>query len=184
MNTQIGTTHFKKKCIEYFNARGETIMAKARTVTVTGKANWAKVFEQNRDMKGYNDSYVACDGACTIDMYLENEELATLKAAGSMARGSLTDEGVKVKLKRKFKGPFEEASGAPKVFKADGTPWNYDEDGTIGNGSTVEATVSVYDIKSFDTVGTRLESVKVINHVEYKPEPEEPTAPTSGDVTV
>ena len=30
-----------------------------------GPIRWAKVFEQNRDMKGYKDAFVDCDKAIT-----------------------------------------------------------------------------------------------------------------------
>ena len=38
---------------------------------------------------------------------------------------------------------------------------------TIGNGSTVEVILSVYDTKMKSIVGTRLDKVIVINHLEY-----------------
>ena len=42
----------------------------------------------------------------------------------------------------------------------------------IGNGSLVEVTVSIYDAKPYGK-GTRLESVKIIDLIEYNPEPDE-----------
>jgi hypothetical protein len=55
------------------------------------------------------------------------------------------------------------------VVKADGSEWDYDVDGTIGNGSTVEVIVSVYDTKMKSIVGTRLDKVKVLKLVKYIP---------------
>ena len=43
-------------------------------------------------------------------------------------------------------------------------------DGTIGNGSTVEVILSVYDTKMKSIVGTRLDTVKVLTLVEYVPD--------------
>ena len=51
------------------------------------------------------------------------------------------------------------------VTHADGTPWDLDVDGLIGNGSTVEILATVYDIPKYGKVGTRLDVVKVLDHV-------------------
>ena len=133
-----------------------------RVIKLTGKASWAKVFEENRDMKGFENAYEEHDGACTINVTLEAEEFQTLKQAGSIKKGSMTDEGLSVKFVRKFKDRFEWGSGAPKVVKADGTAWSYAEDGIIPNGSDVEVTVSVYDTSRPSIKGTRLDEVKVL----------------------
>ena len=50
------------------------------------------------------------------------------------------------------------------VVKSDGTTWDMDVDGLIGNGSTVAVTLSVYDTRK-SIVGTRLDRVKVLEHV-------------------
>jgi len=39
-----------------------------RKVKLTGTAEWAKVFPQNRDLLGFDGAYQDCDGACTIDV--------------------------------------------------------------------------------------------------------------------
>ena len=41
----------------------------------------------------------------------------------------------------------------------------YGCDGLIGNGSTVTVTLSVYDTRRKSIVGTRLDRVKVLEHV-------------------
>ena len=38
-------------------------MAKYQDVTTTGTIEWARIFENNRDMNGYEGSYVECEGA-------------------------------------------------------------------------------------------------------------------------
>ena len=147
-----------------------------RKVKLTGIAEWAKVFPQNRDMQGFDGAYQDCNGACTIDVILDDDNLATLKASRSMKRGvpDQMGRGTKVKLVRKFDTGRDWDSGAPVVKKSDGTDWDYDLDGTIGNGSTVEVELSVYDTSRPNIVGTRLDKVKVIDHVAY-------VADTAGD---
>ena len=140
-----------------------------RKVKLTGIAEWAKVFPQNRDMEGFDGAYRDCNGACTIDLILDDENLATLKASRSMKRGVPDPQGrgTKVKLVRKYDTGKDWDSGAPVVKKLDGSDWDYSLDGTIGNGSTVEVVLSVYDTKMKSIVGTRLDAVTVIDHVEY-----------------
>ena len=82
--------------------------------------------------------------------------------------------GTKVKFIRKFNTGKDWDSGAPTVQKSDGSTWDLSSDGTIGNGSTVEVELSVYDTSRPNIVGTRLDKVKVIDHVTY-------VADTAGD---
>ena len=150
-----------------------------RKVVLTGIGEWAKVFEDNRDMKGFEGAWEEFNGACTIDMILDDENMQILRNSKSMKKGTPDPEGrgTKVRLIRKFETGRDWDSGAPVVTKADGSKWNYDEDGTIGNGSTVQVTLSVYDTSRKGIVGTRLDRIKVINHVEYQPEDEDEVVP-------
>lgn len=151
-----------------------------RKVKLSGVSHWAKVFEENRDMKGFEGAYEEHDGATTIELVLSDEELMKLKDAGSMKKGSKTEEGdTKVKLTRKFKDRFEWASGAPKVLNADGSERTY-ADGVIPNGSIVEVEVAVYDTSRPSIKGTRLESVKVLHLAEMEPK-EEATASSESE---
>ena len=138
-----------------------------RKVVLTGIAEWAKVFEDNRDMKGFEGAYEEFDGACTIDMILDNENMATLTASKSMKKGSPDSEGrgTRVRFIRKFNTGRDWDSGSPVVVKSDCTKWDMDVDGLIGNGSTVMVTLSVYDTSRKSIVGTRLDRVKVLEHV-------------------
>ena len=140
-----------------------------RRLKLTGIAEWAKVFPENRDMIGFDETYVSCDGACTIDLIMDEANMALLKAARSMKRGKPDPEGrgTLVRLVRKFNTGYTWASGPPDVVKSDGSTWNYTIDGTICNGSEVEVIVTVYDTKIKSIVGTRLDKVKVIKLVEY-----------------
>ena len=64
-----------------------------RRVKLTGTAEWAKVFTQNRDMLGFEEAYVSCDGACTIDIILDEANMSLLKASKSMKRGKPDPQG-------------------------------------------------------------------------------------------
>ena len=150
-----------------------------RKVVLTGIGEWAKVFEDNRDMKGFEGAWEEFNGACTIDMILDDENMQILRNSKSMKKGTPDPEGrgTRVRLIRKFETGRDWDSGAPVVTKSDGSKWNYEEDGTIGNGSTVQVTLSVYDTSRKGIVGTRLDRIKVINHVEYQPEDEDAGVP-------
>ena len=138
-----------------------------RKVILTGIAEWAKVFEDNRDLKGFEGAYEEFDGACTIDMILDKENMDRLSASRSMKKGSADAEGrgTRVRFVRKFNTGRDWDSGSPVVLKSDGTKWDMDVDGLIGNGSTVTVTLSVYDTSRKSIVGTRLDRVKVLEHI-------------------
>lgn len=140
-----------------------------RNIKLTGVATWAKVFEDNRDMKGFEGAYEDHDGGYTINVELEAEEFEKLKDAGSMKKGTIGDNGMIVKFLRKHKDRFEWASGAPTVVKADGSKWDFETDGQINNGSEVEVEVSVYDTSRSSIKGTRLEKVKVLKQATLEP---------------
>jgi hypothetical protein len=139
-----------------------------RIVKVTGIAEWAKVFADNRDLTGWKASpqvegtYEKYDGACTIDLILDDESVAKLQAA-KCAKGFKADSlgrGQRVKFDRKFNTGHDWSSGAPIVTKEDGSKWTLDEDGPIG---------------------TRLEHVHVIDHLQYLPPQEFIQPQDSGD---
>ena len=143
-----------------------------RKVILVGIAEWAKGFEENRDIVGFKDgdapgTYEDTDGACTIDMILDKENMDRLIASKSMKKGSPDAEGrgTRVRFVRKFNTGRDWDSGSPVVVKSDGTKWDMDVDGLIGNGSTVAVTLSVYDTRRKSIVGTRLDRVKVLEHV-------------------
>lgn len=158
-----------------------------RKVVVTGKGYWMKVFEQNRDLTGFNDALKDIGGQCVMDIDLTSEEVDKLKRAKFMSAGKPSPEGnglTRMKLKRKWTEEY--GGGAPEVLKADGTPWNYEVDGAIGNGSTVAAIVYVYDTKAKGIYGARLEKIKVLEHIPYVADEFEgagQTGATSGHAT-
>ena len=149
-----------------------------RKVVLTGIAEWAKVFEDNRDLKGFEGAYEEFDGACTIDMILDKENMDRLSASRSMKKGSPDAEGrgTRVRFVRKFNTGRDWDSGSPTVLKSDGTKWDMDIDGLIGNGSIVAVTLSVYDTSRKSIVGTRLDRVKVLEHVKPPSDDEDEVA--------
>jgi len=75
-----------------------------RKVKLSGIAEWAKVFTQNRDMEGFDGVYRDHGGACTIDVIMDEDSLTALKASRSMKKGSPDPQGrgTKVKFIRKY----------------------------------------------------------------------------------
>lgn len=136
-------------------------------IYLSGIAMWAKLFERNRDR---GEFYESTDGMTTIDLLMEKEELDKLKASGSRLRPKVTDEGLTVKFKRPWihSGGISDFGGPPQVVDSDGNDW--DDSVSVGNGSTVEIAVDVYDTQMGK--GTRLAGVKVLDLVEYESEGE------------
>ena len=66
-----------------------------RKVRIEGIAEWAKVFEQNREMTGYKPTpqavgaYEDCNGACKVDIIMNDENFKRLKASKSVTPGFL-----------------------------------------------------------------------------------------------
>lgn len=136
-----------------------------KKVYITGVAQWAKVFERNRD-KG--EFFEETDGATTITLILEKEEQKALKDSGSRLRPKVTDDGITVTFRRPWVSQIEtlrgKVDGAPQVVDKDGQPW--DTNKNIGNGSLVQVACEVYDTKK--GTGTRLTGVKVLDLVEFE----------------
>jgi hypothetical protein len=143
----------------------ETNLMASKNVKLRGKFMWAKVFESNRDMKGFEDAYVDCEGAYTVDFGMTAEEAAKLKAAGSKKGFKEKDGLFWVKLVRKHLHKIPDLGGPPKIYNAKGQPWDSDIDGFIGNGS--EGTVSVNVYPAGRMTGTRLDRIQVLNLVEF-----------------
>jgi len=139
----------------------------------TGKAKWAKVYDPEEFRGAVN---------WKINLYLDKGELEKRKKAGIQSKVYEDSDGVYVTFKRPkeklIKGILNEFS-PPKITNedgedivsykksADGTKW--ERNGTpvlIGNGSTVEVTVAVYDTQMGK--GQRLESVRIVDLIEYE----------------
>ena len=143
-------------------------MTKTNLFSVIGTAKYAKVFPRNKDN---NEDYHGPGGAYTIDLLMEKEELDKFTKSGSRLKPNLTEDGVSVKFKRKHNpptrkngSPIEEFGGPPRVVDHENKPW--DDTVSIGNGSVVEVWFTVYDTRKGK--GTRLEGIRVIEHVPYE----------------
>jgi len=139
-----------------------------KRVTLEGTAMWAKVFEDNRDMEGYKGAYADTNGRCTINILLDQDTYEKLMSSGTMKRGKKEGDLMNVKFDRKWETGRDFDSGPPTVLKADGNPWDFAEDGYIGNGSLVRVLLNVADLPKQGVVSTRLETVKVLKKESYE----------------
>lgn len=137
-------------------------------VTVEGIAEWAKVFEENRDLEGYQGQWKDTDGRCTINIIVDDENKTKLEKAGTQRRPKSDDlgRGHVFKFDRRFKTGRDFDEGAPEVYRPDGKLWSYKEDGLIGNGSKILLELDIY--KTSKGAGTRIERIKVLDHVKHE----------------
>ena len=152
-------------------------------VKTTGPIEWARLFEGNRDMAGYQGAYAACDGAYTVSQILSKEEFTKLQTAGTTKKPvqkRLMDGELVIKFERKHTVTkkdgtvVSQAGGAPVVTDAEGNAWT-DEHGLIGNGSVAEVSNLISTFKGQDGkmyARTSLVSVKIIEHVKYEKDAE------------
>lgn len=139
-----------------------------RLVKVQGLGYWMRVFEQNRDLTGYDNQLADIGGQCVMDIDLDDTNLGLIRKAGYAfeAKPSPDNPGMhRLRLKRKWTENY--GGGAPTVLRPDNSVWNYDADGLIGNGSSVEAIVQVYDTRNAKIKGMRLEKIRVNELKEY-----------------
>ena len=159
-------------------------MTKYTEVTTVGPIEWARIFEDNRDMEGYEGMYAECGGAYTMVQILDKAQFEKLKKAGSQKKPigkRLMDGVIAIKFERKHLVKtkdgvsIEKAGGPPKVVNAAGVVWDTDVDGLIGNGSIAEVTNLLTSFKGQDGTNvcrTSLTKVKIIDHVVYQREEE------------
>ena len=152
-------------------------MAKYVEVKTTGPIEWAKIFEGNRDMNGYEGSYVEFDGAYTVQQKLSKDEYAKLQAAGTQKKPNqkrLMDGELVIKFERKHKVTrkdgtvLPQAGGEPKVTDAEGNTWSMEDNGLIGNGSNAEVTNLITIFKGSDGKQysrTTMTEVKILEHI-------------------
>ncbi len=150
-------------------------MTQPKALTVSGKAFWAKVLPDQ-----LHDNYNRDGKQWAIDVALDKESVATLKAAGL---------GSKIKNKSDDRGPFitftrnELKKGGPKagqpnttipIVTSDDEPY---EGGRIGNGSLVTVEFNVFTVNLPNNKGTSLKPaiLKIVVHelVEYVPQERE-----------
>jgi hypothetical protein len=159
-------------------------MAKYTEVVTVGPIEWARIFEDNRDMEGYDGAYTDCEGAYTMVQVLDKAQFEKLKKKGSQKKPiakRLMDGVIAVKFERKHLVKMddgtiiEKAGGAPKVVNAAGNVWDADVDGLIGNGSIAEVTNLLTSFKGKDGTNicrTTLTKVKIVDLIVYQREEE------------
>jgi hypothetical protein len=130
-----------------------------QTIYITGKAKWAHLYESQMDTK-FGEKF-------HVSIYPDEASMIALKSSGSRLQARTDEDGTFFKFsrdnKKEFKGE-EEILGAPEVVVVEeGVKKPFDK--IIGNGSTLTLRLSVYDSKFGK--GTRLEAVRVDEHVPY-----------------
>lgn len=145
--------------------------------SVRGEIYWAKLWEFNRDKEGPDGAWSSKGGATTVDVWMDVEEFDKLKELGcgievpkpeGKANKVLEDGRYQIRFKRFWDHEFPTLGGAPQVAHADGSDWDPDKDGLIGNGSEAIIYLSIYGKEG--RKGTRLDGVQVVNHIPYKSE--------------
>lgn len=152
-----------------------TTNGKTEVFKFTGKALWAKVYEAD-EFRGSRNF--------TMDLEVDKDNLALYKKAGIQGKVKENENGPVLKFKRpetKLIKGVATTFAPPKIVDKDGNPiveYKKNADGTgfdrigdpvlIGNGSIVEVAVSVYPTSMGN--GQRLESIRVIDLIEYRPD--------------
>ena len=133
---------------------------------VNGILQWAKVFESNRDNAEWTKE---TDGAYKVTVLMDKEMADELKASGCRKKITEEDGKFKVTFSRPHTAKYDWQGGAPVVADVTGKAWNLEEKGLIGNGSTGNVVIDLYDGGPLGK-GTRLIGVQVIDHVVYESE--------------
>lgn len=138
-------------------------------IEVEGIAKFARVFEHNRDpgsTEGVNGAKYTYPEATSIQVVLDQNELAKVTKANPKLKPNVTEDGIEVRFKRRWINKIPARGGPPRVVDADGNTW--DEKVLIGNGSKVKVAAEVYDTSYGKAM--RLIGVQVLELVEFEPE--------------
>lgn len=131
---------------------------------IEGTAMYARVFERNRDLGSPAGAKYEYPEATTIELVVDQDTLAKVVKVFPDVKPKFRDEGIVIKLRRKWDDPRRpDRAGPPVVKDADGNEW--DDKVNIGNGSKVRVAAEVYSSKH----GThaRLMGVQVLDLVEW-----------------
>lgn len=163
-------------------------MAKTKFKKFVGRIAWAHLYSPD-DFRGQE--------SWKISFYPDADVEAQMKAAGLQNKFKDDDGGKSgvagkfVTLRRPVKKEFngeETFFSPPEILdKNNKTLVSYKDDGDgdydrigepvlIGNGSTVEVTLEIYQTKRFGA-GSRLRSVRIIDLIEYDPDSQEEVEP-------
>ena len=155
-----------------------------KTVILEGTIEWPKLFESTRDLGGDdNDAarvVAAFGGRYNVNFYPDDpaafEELCLNLCVPLKSMGHNL---IKEKDGRRFFRPYRNhdpkitakgveiigSGGPPKVMDDDGNAW--DEEVSIGNGSSVKLAVETYPVRG-DKSAFRLKGIRVVELVEYE----------------
>lgn len=157
-------------------------MAKTQYLRFKGLIAWARIYD------GQEDDYNG-DKRWKISFYPSKEVADKIKDAGIQSRMKEDDgekSGIagkyfvfKRELEREFEGTVQKLDPV-KVYNKEGKL--LDDRISIGNGSTVEITLEVYQTKRFGK-GTRLNAIRIIDLIEYKPDDDDAPFESSSDDT-
>lgn len=163
-------------------------------IKLRGKSRWPLLYDKTDDKYG---------SVWKIDLYLDEENLKKYENLGLQRAVRDGDDGKYVTFKRDVFKIFNPKEGPqyfapPRVYDKNGkglvtyvdkeggkpiysakSPDAFHRVGepvSIGNGSEVEVTVAVFELNKIKGKGSRLESVKILDLIEYV-RPEEPEVP-------
>ena len=127
----------------------------SRYLFLTGTCKWAKLDKPDEKYGNY-----------TIDLYLDKGSMKQFKESGLGLKIRDNEEGTFIKLRRDPERVLEGMPEKPRKLIYDAEKGEYlPFEALIGNGSTVNCKVEVYD--SQKGKGHRLEAVAVENLVPY-----------------
>ena len=158
-----------------------------KKVYVECELEWTKLREEDRDMGPRDGSdmannFDAKQGVYVVNCVIDDETKNKMVADGIPNKGlqaqlfKTSKEGkafykatrphFNPKFRNQETGEQGVTVGPPAMFKKSGdgfVPWNWEEDGLIGNGSKAIVKLDVWDGKI-----TTLEKVAVVDHVVYE----------------
>lgn len=151
--------------------------SKSQTWELYGKFRWAKIFPQNREMKGPEGTdFSEHDGMYMIDVVVDESNLALFEQSGSnwkiygvkkseREKFNLEDGEFLIRPRRKHIHHIPVFGGPPVVVMADGR--NIDPANGMGVGNGSEGYIQFTTYNTTLQVGSRLDGVQVIKWVEY-----------------
>ncbi len=154
-------------------------------VKLRGKSKWALLYDKTDDKYG---------SVWKLDLYMDEDSLKKYEEIGLQRPVRESEDGKYVSFKRDVFKIFNPKEGPvyftpPRIYGKDGKVLVYyvdkqegksiytgkspdefyrvGEPVSIGNGSEVEVTISTYNLGKIPGKGSRLESVKILDLIEY-----------------
>ena len=153
-------------------------MAKAKTKygVFEGSLYYARLHPDNMDDSEYHERTQGQYN--TVFIPKDDEEINRMVDLGfpteSMGNQMIKEynvadgrKGMKLKRPNVHPSGIEAFGGPPSVTKGvTNSPWDYIEDGALGNGTTAKVKISIYGAGS--TASVRLEKVGILEHVPFE----------------